>query len=121
MSESSAPKIKKLPFILGDVALLIVAWVIYYNSEGSIDGLEAFWGFTCVFTVLHCFGFFKRERSRFLPPFVAASTPVTERARFLSVVPLGGDLGVNRTREQVTSTRAVGGRRAVMMWKMVVL
>ena len=50
MSESSVPKIKKLPFILGDVALLIVAWVVYYNSEGSIDGLEAFWCFTCVAT-----------------------------------------------------------------------
>jgi hypothetical protein len=52
MSESSAPKIEKWPFIAGDVALLIMAWLVYYHSDPktSLDGLEAFWCFTCVAT-----------------------------------------------------------------------
>ena len=52
MSESSAPKIEKWPFIVGDVALLIMAWLVYYHSEPktSLGGLEAFWCFTCVAT-----------------------------------------------------------------------
>ncbi|MBT4624378.1 MAG: hypothetical protein HOB97_10100, partial [Verrucomicrobia bacterium] len=52
MSESSAPKIEKWPFIAGDVALLIMAWLVYYHSdpETSLGGLEAFWCFTCVAT-----------------------------------------------------------------------
>ena len=48
MSESSAPKIEKWPFIVGDVALLIMAWLVYYHSDASFDGLEAFWCFACV-------------------------------------------------------------------------
>ncbi|MFQ3169794.1 MAG: hypothetical protein ACI8QI_002373 [Limisphaerales bacterium] len=48
MSESSAPKIPKWPFIAGDVALLLMAWLVYYHSEASFDGLEAFWCFACV-------------------------------------------------------------------------
>ena len=48
MSESNAPKIEKWPFIAGDVALLVMAWLVYYHSKGSIDGLEAFWCFACV-------------------------------------------------------------------------
>ncbi|HJO09683.1 MAG TPA: hypothetical protein QGH16_07515 [Verrucomicrobiota bacterium] len=50
MSESSAPKIKKLPFIVADVALLLVGWAFYYHSdpETSFDGLEAFLCFACV-------------------------------------------------------------------------
>ena len=50
MSESSAPKIEKWPFIVGDVALLLMAWLVYYHSdsEASFDGLEAFWCFACV-------------------------------------------------------------------------
>ncbi len=52
MSESSAPKIEKWPFIAGDVALLIMAWLVYYHSDpkASLGGLEAFWCFTCVAT-----------------------------------------------------------------------
>ena len=52
MSESSAPKIEKWPFIVGDVALLIMAWLVYYHSdpEASLGGLEAFWCFACVAT-----------------------------------------------------------------------
>ena len=47
MSESSAPKIEKWPFIAGDVALLMMAWLVYYHSE-AFDGLQAFWCFACV-------------------------------------------------------------------------
>ena len=52
MSESSAPKIEKWPFIVGDVALLLMAWLVYYHSDpkASFDGLEAFWCFACVAT-----------------------------------------------------------------------
>ena len=50
MSESRAPKIEKWPFIAGDVALLLMAWLVYYHSdpETPFTGLEAFWCFTCV-------------------------------------------------------------------------
>lgn len=48
MSKSSAPKIEKWPFIVGDVALLMMAWLVYYHSEAGFDGLEAFWCFACV-------------------------------------------------------------------------
>ena len=48
MSKSSAPKIEKWPFIAGDVALLMMAWLVYYHSEAGFDGLEAFWCFACV-------------------------------------------------------------------------
>ena len=50
MSESRAPKIEKWPFIAGDVALLLMAWLVYYHSdpETPFTGLEAFWCFACV-------------------------------------------------------------------------
>lgn len=50
MSESSAPKIKKWPFIAGDVAFLIPAWLVYYHSnpETPFTGLQAFCCFACV-------------------------------------------------------------------------
>ena len=50
MSESTAPKITKWPFIVGDVALLLMAWLVYYESDPNtpFNGLEAFWCFACV-------------------------------------------------------------------------
>ncbi len=50
MSESTAPKITKLPFIVGDVALMLMAWLVYYESDPNtpFNGLEAFWCFACV-------------------------------------------------------------------------
>ncbi|GIT06076.1 MAG: hypothetical protein CM1200mP29_14870 [Verrucomicrobiota bacterium] len=42
------PKIEKWPFIAGDVALPMMAWLVYYHSEAGFDGLEAFWCFACV-------------------------------------------------------------------------
>ena len=52
MSELTAPKIPKLPFIVGDVWLLLMAWLVYFESdpEAPFNGLEAFWCFACVAT-----------------------------------------------------------------------
>ena len=50
MSELTAPKIPKWPFIVGDVWLLLMAWLVYFESdpEAPFNGLEAFWCFACV-------------------------------------------------------------------------
>jgi len=52
MSELTAPKIPKWPFIVGDVWLLLMAWLVYFESdpEAPFNGLEAFWCFACVAT-----------------------------------------------------------------------
>ena len=51
MSEPSAPKIEKWPFIVGDVTLLIAAYVLFDNRPWAAFGLqEAFWCFICVAT-----------------------------------------------------------------------
>ena len=48
MSESTAPKIQKWPFIVGDVALLLTAFYLVSRIEGEFGLLEAFWCFACV-------------------------------------------------------------------------
>ena len=48
MSESSAPKIKKLPFIVGDVTLLLTAFLLFQQAGAGFGLLEAFWCFACV-------------------------------------------------------------------------
>ena len=48
MSESSAPKIKKLPFIVGDVTLLLAAFLLFQQAGAGFGLLEAFWCFACV-------------------------------------------------------------------------
>ena len=48
MSESTAPKIQKWPFIVGDVALLLTAFYLVSRIEGEFGLLEAFWCLACV-------------------------------------------------------------------------
>ena len=48
MSESTAPKIPKWPFIVGDVALLLTAIFLLSRIEGEFGILEAFWCLACV-------------------------------------------------------------------------
>ena len=48
MSEPTAPKIPKWPFIVGDAALLLTAIFLLNNIEGDFGLLEAFWCLACV-------------------------------------------------------------------------
>ena len=48
MSESKAPKIPKWPFIVGDVVLLLTAFLLLNKIEGKFGLLEAFWCLLCV-------------------------------------------------------------------------
>jgi len=48
MSESTAPKIPKWPFIVGDMALLMTAIFLLSRIEGEFSMLEAFWCLACV-------------------------------------------------------------------------
>ena len=48
MSEPTAPKIPKWPFIVGDAALLLTAIFLLNKIEGDFGLLEAFWCLACV-------------------------------------------------------------------------